>query len=315
MFMVAGNPVVSGPQGPLLDDALAKLDLLVAVDLVQRESHRHAHWLIPGEHFLERSEFGPGGSGTTERPFALYAHAVVDRPSTVRPEWEFWTALADRLDIPLLDGFASVPGFHPEAAIRAAVEQAGRLRWEDLMNAPHGLYFAEKVYGQVPGALRTPDHKVNVVPEVFATRLREVLARGVVEDAEFSFSLVSRRKRNMMNSWLAETTGQMSSEFSGDIAELNSADAEALGIVDNAPVEIESRVGKLMARARVSDRPAAGIVIMEHGWGSRVFDPKKGESVAQYGINRNLLVPNDTVDPLSGTPNLTGARVRVRLAA
>ena len=93
MFMVAGNPVVSGPQGPLLDDALAKLDLLVAVDLVQRESHRHAHWLIPGEHFLERGEFGPGGSGTTKRPFALYAHAVVDRPSTVRPEWEFWTAL------------------------------------------------------------------------------------------------------------------------------------------------------------------------------------------------------------------------------
>ena len=43
----AGNPVVSAPDGHKLDAALASLELLVAIDLVQRESHRHAHWLIP----------------------------------------------------------------------------------------------------------------------------------------------------------------------------------------------------------------------------------------------------------------------------
>ena len=42
-----GNPVVSGPDGAKLDNALAQLDLLVAIDLVQRESHRHAHWCCP----------------------------------------------------------------------------------------------------------------------------------------------------------------------------------------------------------------------------------------------------------------------------
>ena len=51
-----GNPVVSGPDGAKLDDALAQLDLLVAIDFVQRESHRHAHWLLPAVHWLERDD-------------------------------------------------------------------------------------------------------------------------------------------------------------------------------------------------------------------------------------------------------------------
>lgn len=56
MVINSGNPVVSGPDGAKLDRALADLELLVAVDLVQRESHRHAHWLIPGTHWLERDD-------------------------------------------------------------------------------------------------------------------------------------------------------------------------------------------------------------------------------------------------------------------
>ena len=46
--------MMSGPDSQALDNALSQLELLVAVDLVQRDSHRHAHWLIPGTHFLER---------------------------------------------------------------------------------------------------------------------------------------------------------------------------------------------------------------------------------------------------------------------
>src|SRR5881392_4401311 len=47
MLINCGNPVVSGPDGAKLDKALSQLDLLVAIDFVQRESHHHAHWLLP----------------------------------------------------------------------------------------------------------------------------------------------------------------------------------------------------------------------------------------------------------------------------
>ncbi|HVW31858.1 MAG TPA: molybdopterin-dependent oxidoreductase, partial [Acidimicrobiia bacterium] len=77
MFINAGNPVVSGPQGAALDAAFAGLDLLVAVDLAQRESHRHADWLIPGVHWLERAESNPILVGFHDGPFAQYWPAAV----------------------------------------------------------------------------------------------------------------------------------------------------------------------------------------------------------------------------------------------
>lgn len=90
----AGNPVVSGPHGAALDAALEQLDLLVAVDLVQRESHRHAHWLIPGAHWLERAESNPILCGFQDEPFIQYWKAAVDPPAGVKEEWEFFSDLA-----------------------------------------------------------------------------------------------------------------------------------------------------------------------------------------------------------------------------
>lgn len=68
VLLAFGNPVVSGPDGRALDEALSQLDLLVAIDLVQRESHRHADWLIPGPHWLERDAAHP--ALTLTRPYA-----------------------------------------------------------------------------------------------------------------------------------------------------------------------------------------------------------------------------------------------------
>ena len=99
VILNAGNPVVSGPQGAALDSALAGLDLLVAVDLVQRESHRHAHWLIPGTHWLERSESHPILCGFQDQPFAQFWPAAVELPTgcgrsgSSSPTWAWrWAA-------------------------------------------------------------------------------------------------------------------------------------------------------------------------------------------------------------------------------
>ena len=56
LLINSGNPVISGPDGARLDRALASLELLVVIDFVQRESHRHAHWLLPAVHWLERED-------------------------------------------------------------------------------------------------------------------------------------------------------------------------------------------------------------------------------------------------------------------
>ena len=69
MVINSGNPVVSGPDGAKLDEALEQLDLLVAIDFVQRESHRHAHWLLPAVHWLERDDLLAFTSNMHDEPY------------------------------------------------------------------------------------------------------------------------------------------------------------------------------------------------------------------------------------------------------
>ncbi len=47
LFTVAGNPVLSTPNGDRLADALDTLDLMVSIDLYRNETTRHAHVILP----------------------------------------------------------------------------------------------------------------------------------------------------------------------------------------------------------------------------------------------------------------------------
>ena len=156
MIIDGGNPVVAGPHGDELDEALATLDLLVAVDLVQRESHRHAHWLIPGAHWLERAELFCLVSQLQDQPFVQYAHRAVEPPPNVRGEWEFFTDLALAMKVPLfgkkgVNGFIKASralakvtrrpalAFNPHWIDRILVASGRRLKWKQIMAHPHGM--------------------------------------------------------------------------------------------------------------------------------------------------------------------------------
>ena len=84
MVINCGNPVVSGPDGAKLDKALAQLDLLVAIDFVQRESHRHAHWLLPAVHWLERDDLLAFTSNMHDEPYLQYGAKAVEPPPGAR---------------------------------------------------------------------------------------------------------------------------------------------------------------------------------------------------------------------------------------
>ena len=84
MLVNSGNPVISGPDGEKLDRALAQLELLVAIDFVQRESHRHAHWLLPAVHWLERDDLLAFTSNLHDEPYLHFGVRAVEPPAQAR---------------------------------------------------------------------------------------------------------------------------------------------------------------------------------------------------------------------------------------
>jgi formate dehydrogenase len=54
-------------------------------------------------------------------------------------------------------------------------------------------------------------------------------------------------------------------------------------------------------------------MIVDHGWDSRLFDPRGGRSPEGYGVNRNLLIDGAPIDPLSQTPAMSSSYVGLEL--
>ncbi|MCV7172220.1 molybdopterin-dependent oxidoreductase [Mycobacterium manitobense] len=333
MLINCGNPVVSGPDGSKLDKALAQLDLLVVIDLVQRESHRHAHWLLPAVHWLERDDLLAFTSNMHDEPFVQYGRKVVEPPPDTRQEWEIFVDLALAMDRPLfgakgLNRFIRATrraaaltrrpavAFGPHWLDRLIVRMSRkfngrRLTWRDLMANPHGLVLGPREFGHFKGALRTDDKMVHAAPPQFTARARELLAEPIhVAPQEFPFQLGNRRNRHSMNSWLNELPGLHRAGKGNDVM-INAEDAATLGIGEGDRVRVYSPTGAVELAATLSDRPRRGMVIIDHGWGSRIFDPRGGGAPESFGVNRNLLVDGSTVDPLSQTSTLSSCYVGV----
>lgn len=113
-----------------------------------------------------------------------------------------------------------------------------------------------------------------------------------------------------MNSWLNELPG-LHPAGKGNEVLLHPDGAATLGIASGDGVRVFSPVGRLEVTAALSDRPRRGVVVLDHGWGSRVFDPRHGGAPDSYGVNRNLLADRAAIDPLSQTSTLGSVYVGI----
>ncbi len=333
MVINCGNPVVSGPEGTKLDKALAQLDLLVAIDLVQRESHRHAHWLLPAVHWLERDDLLALTSNFHDEPYVQYGRRVVQPPPGTREEWRIFVDLAIAMKKPLfkvkgLNGFIKGTRTLARLLRRPSVEfgphwldrllvatarkfNGRRLKWREVIAHPHGLVLGPREFGHFKNALRTDDKMVHAAPPEFVARARELLAGPHPQAPDgYPFQLANRRHRHAMNSWLNEVRG-LHPAGKHNQAVIHPQDAAALGIRSGDRVRVYSPVGAIELAAVVNDQPRHGVVIVDHGWGSRIFDPRQNRPAESYGENRNLLVDGTAVDPLSQTPALNSSYVGV----
>jgi formate dehydrogenase len=192
----------------------------------------------------------------------------------------------------------------------ATIKNRSRINWRDLLNKPSGIFYAKKSYGHFRPALQTDDGKIHAAPEQFVELLGERLSTNRdSKNAEYPFFLVNQRRKSMMNSWLVETVRR--NDVYGEFVEISPEDAEKLSLVENELLCVRSKTSAVTAKVRVSADVPQGIVSMDHGWGSRIFDPKNGGCSEVQGVNRNLLIASDDLDELTGMPNLNGTRVNL----
>jgi anaerobic selenocysteine-containing dehydrogenase len=79
LVVVGGNPALSTPDSGRLERALARLDLVVSVDIYRNETSRHAHVILPPPSLLERSHYDLAFTTLAVRNVAHWSPPLYDK--------------------------------------------------------------------------------------------------------------------------------------------------------------------------------------------------------------------------------------------
>jgi len=353
MITVAGNPVLSTPNGARLARAMEQLDFMVSVDIYMNETTRLADLILPTTTQLEHENFDFLFQTTSVRNMVRHSPRVFEAPAEARHHWQVLLELAARtngitaeaLDDLMFAGalatFVGRPGgpaehVAPEAARRKLGERRGPERLLDLMlrAGPYGDGFDDGAPGlsldavrrvphaidlgalepRLPELLRTPGRRIQLAHELLVGDVPRLRRRLRDGERGERLLLVGRRQVRNMNSWLHNVEALARGRNRCTLL-IHRDDARRLGIADGALARVRSRVGEIVVEAAVGDEMRPGVVSLPHGFGHGA--PGSRLSVArlrQPGANANQLADERALDALSGTSVLSGIPVRVEPA-
>ena len=284
LFVAGSSPLSAFPEPDRLQQALTRLDVLVAIDTMETPLTAMATHVLPATGQLERADL------VTETQ-AIYAPAAVAPVAERKPMWWILAELGRRLGIDVLGDGLDPAAASDETLVRRMARTARGGTDALLAAGPDGID-PPRVYGWVRERA-LPDGRFRLVPPGFLERLRERLARTPVDEP---FVLVSSRQLTRTNS-----TPYMSPARSPEspTLHLHPEDAAAHDFAAGSRIEIKSRAGSLEAILELDRNLRRGVVSIAPGW----FDANVGQLTSSHL----------EIDPLTGQPPMTG--IAVRLAA
>ena len=342
LFTVAGNPVLSTPEGDRLDAALPQLDCMISVDNHLNETTRHAHVLLPGLSPLEQAHHDDLLWGFAVGSAARYSPPIFP-PTDGRPhEWEILIRLAgaclgqpmDEVDTAAIDdGFfdvlAMVQGLDG-ATLRQGYEAGGPERLLDLTlrtgpfgdrygevpdgltlekvkAAPHGIDLGPMV-PRLDEVVTTPDRRVVLAPPYITADLPRLAAR--LDRPSDDLVLVNRRQLQSNNSWMHNVPSLVKGRNRCTL-HIHPDDAARSGVADGDVAVVASEAGRVEVPVEVTDAIAPGVVSLPHGWGHDRPGARLSVAREHAGINSNVLSPGTFVDVISGNAAVNGIPVTV----
>ena len=313
---VAGNPVLSTPDGRRLGEALDSLDFMVAIDFYLNETTRHADVILPPTSALERDHYDLVFHSLAVRNTARFSPAVFAKPKDGLHDWEIFRELTLRLarrlrrkpDLKSRSVRRARVSVSPTLQLAALLRTGRKVSLRELRRHPEGVDLGA-LRPTMPERLRTEGHRIDLVPELLVGDL-ERLRAWLDERPDDALVLIGRRHKQDNNSWFHNsarlTRGRPRHQLlmhPGDLADR--------GITDGALVEVASRVGAVRVEVAATDDIMRGVVSLPHGYGHQLDGTRMRNASKVPGVSINDLTDPELLD-LSGNAALNGVAVSVR---
>jgi anaerobic selenocysteine-containing dehydrogenase len=330
LVTVAGNPVLSTPNGRELDRALAGLEFMVAIDCYINETTRHAHIILPPTSPLERGHYDVAFHLLAVRNTAKFSPPLFEPEPDAKHDWEILLELQTRMED---NGFAGrAKGrllrrfLGPERMVDLGLRfgpYGGRLNplskgltLRRVKQAPHGIDLGP-LSPCLPRRLRTVDKQIDLAPAVLVKDIERVKTTFFDHASQTSnghLRLIGRRQLRSNNSWLHNTPRLLRGKPQCTIL-MHSSDAKDRNLVSGQTVLVQSRVGAVELPIEVSDEIMPGVVSIPHGWGHDRSRVQLEVAQQHAGASINDLTDDLAIDSLCGTAAFNGIWVTVAAAA
>jgi len=316
LLTVAGNPVLSTPNGRALDRAMEGLDFFAAIDIFINETTRHADVILPPTTGLECQHYDVVFHTLAVRNTAKYSEALFEPGEGALHDWQIYRELASRLATaerpwdPTDPKNLATPAQALDYGLRAGPYGGKGLSLELLKEAPHGIDLGA-LESRLPERLCTEDRSIDLAPATFIAdlaRLEESF--GPDEDGEIDLLLIGRRDLRSNNSWMHNSLRLVRGQDRCTL-KIHPDDATARGVANGQRVAVSSRAGRIELPTEITDTMMPGVVSIPHGWGHDRPGVELTIARAHPGASINDLTDELSVDSLTGNAALNGVPVTV----
>lgn len=310
LFVQAGNPVLSAPDGRRTEEALAGLDLMVAIDPQITETTRHADYILPPCGPLEKDHFTMFFGPLAVRNYGSYSKPTLPMEDGAKADWEIIAGLTHAVHA--AKGTATpnmeTPREQLDAMLRAS--PAG-MTLEQVEAQPNGVDLGA-LEPCLAERLLTEDKRIHVAPEECLADLAR-FADSLAQTPADALRLIGRRHVRSNNSWLHNSHRLVKGPDRCTLM-MHPDDAFARGIEDGQQVRVASHVGTVELAVEVTGDIMPGVVSIPHGWGHNRNGIGWQTAAEHAGVSINDLIGTDRYDPLSGNAVLNGIAVAVEPA-
>ncbi|WP_324731331.1 molybdopterin oxidoreductase family protein [Pseudomonas paeninsulae] len=312
LITIAGNPVLSTPNGRQLEQALDGLEFMLCIDPYINETTRYADLILPPTGPLEHDHYDMTFNSFAVRNVSRFNEPVLAKPAGALHDWEVFVGLAKAFASKI--GVELKPTMAPDQMIDLGL-RAGRygdqseykLSLATLREHPHGIDLGP-LKPNLAERLNTPGKQVQAAPALLLSDLPRFAAQPVVKAGELL--LIGRRHVRSNNSWMHNYHRLVKGKPRHQLL-MNPEDLALRGLSDGQVVRVRSRVGAIEVEVAASEEMMAGVVSLPHGWGHARPGVKMAIASAQPGASANDLTDERQLDALSGNAALNGVPVEV----
>jgi len=285
LYIMGENPMMSDPDLTHVEESLRNLDILVVQDIFLNETGRLADVVLPSACFAEKD----GTFSNTERRVQRIRKAV-EAPGEAKADWQIIAELATKLGYSMSYSSAEeimgeINGLTPSYAgiTYERIEEEG-LQWPcPSTDHPGTKYLHKDKFSRGLGLFSAIDYRPS----------------EELPDDEYPFILTTGRVLyHFHTATMTRRSEGLNERYPESLAEINSKDAEKLGIKEGGFITVSSRRGSLQVKASVVDTPPEGTIFMNFHF-------------SEAAVN---LLTNPALDPIGKIPEYKVCAVKVEAA-